>query len=391
MPRRTPNAPSGSTVLVVDDDTSILDSVRALLEREGHRVLTAQSGEQALEILKTNELHLLIVDYFMPRMTGAELIEEVRRFDPLVQIVLQTGYAGDKPPREMLAALDIQGYHDKGRGPVDLLTWVDVALKAHRTLKRLEERERLQAELVANVSHEFRTPLNVIGGYAELLADGAFGDLQPDAVEVLERVKGACSELSDLVSDFLRYARVQAGVESVGAEPIDVAQLAGELERLALVLVRDDRTVEGKAVAVESTIASDVGRVSSDPVKLRTILRNLVSNAAKFTDAGSIRISFARAAGDTLVARVADTGAGIASDDLDVIFEPFRQLDGSTTRAHGGIGLGLALSRKLARILGGTLGVESAVGRGSTFTLTLPGVLLGDAAAESRAATSRVA
>jgi len=386
MPRRNAITPTGSTILVVDDDESILDSVRALLEREGHRVLTAQSGEQALEIVKTNELQLLVVDYFMPRMSGAELIEEIRRFDPLVQIVLQTGYAGEKPPREMIAALDIQGYHDKGRGPADLLTWVDVALKAHRTLQRLEERERLQAELVANVSHEFRTPLNVIGGYAELLADGAFGALQPEAIEVLERVQGACRELSDLVSDFLRYARVQAGVESVGAEPIDLPELAEELVRLGVVLVGDQKTV-----AVEAALEDGVARASSDAVKLRTILRNLISNAAKFTAAGSIHISFTRAGADGLVVRVADSGTGIAPEDLDLIFEPFRQVDGSTTRAHGGIGLGLALSRKLARILGGTLGVESTVGKGSTFTLTLPGALLEHGLPRASCARSRVA
>lgn len=374
MARRTANQPSGHVILVVDDDESILHSVRALLEREGHQVLTAQSGEAALEIIKSTELHLLLVDYFMPRMTGAELIEEIRRFDPLVQIVLQTGYAGEKPPREMLAALDIQGYHDKGRGPGDLLIWVDVALKAHRTLKRLEDRERLQAELVANVSHEFRTPLNVIGGYAELLADGEFGALEPAAVEVLGRVKDACQELSDLVSDFLRYARVQAGVEGAGREWIDVRQLAGEMERLARVLLREEGSV-----AVRVRVQDGLLHVSSDPVKLRTILRNLVTNAAKFTATGEIAVCFGRGAPGGLEVRVTDTGTGIARDHLDVIFEPFRQIDGSTTRAHGGIGLGLALSRKLAHILGGTLEVESTLGAGSAFTLALPRVAVADA------------
>lgn len=386
MARRTANQPSGYTVLVVDDDESILQSVRVLLEREGHRVLTAQSGDAALEIIKSTELHLLLIDYFMPRMTGAELIEEIRRFDPLVQIVLQTGYAGEKPPREMLAALDIQGYHDKGRGPGDLLIWVDVALKAHRTLQRLEERERLQAELVANVSHEFRTPLNVIGGYAELLADGEFGDLEPSAVEVLGRVKDACQELSDLVSDFLRYARVQAGVEFVGLECIDLAQLAAEMERLVRVLLRDEGSVSARVL-----ISDDLRSVSSDPVKLRTILRNLITNAAKFTSAGEIAVCFGRCPKGGLVVRVADTGTGIAPNHLDVIFEPFRQLDGSTTRTHGGIGLGLALSRKLAHILGGTLSVESTVGKGSTFTLALPGVAVADSRDDVQHTSPRVA
>jgi signal transduction histidine kinase len=377
MARRNTKTFSGHTILVVDDDEAILESVRVLLEREGHRVLTAQSGPVALEIIKANELQLLLIDYFMPRMNGAELIAEIRRFDPLVQIVLQTGYSGEKPPREMLAALDIQGYHDKGRGPADLLLWVDVALKAHGTLKRLEERERLQAELVANVSHELRTPLNVIGGYTELLAEGEFGVLEPEAQEVLGRVKDACEELSALVSDFLRYARLEAGVEEIGLAWIEVQQLAIEMERLARVLLRDEHSV---TVRIEAESAP--ARVLSDSVKLRTVLRNLVTNAAKFTHAGEIAICFEQGPSGGLVVRVRDTGIGIAPDDREVIFEPFRQLDGSTTRTHGGIGLGLALSRKLARLLGGDLSVDSALGVGSTFTFVLPPVAVAEVPAE---------
>ena len=128
----TRKADSGHTILVVDDQDDTLASVRALLEREGHRVLTASSGAEALAIVERTDVQLVIVDYFMPRMTGAELVQRIRRSDPYLQIVLQTGYAGDKPPREVLAQLDIQGYHDKTDDPDRLLIWVDVALKAGR-------------------------------------------------------------------------------------------------------------------------------------------------------------------------------------------------------------------------------------------------------------------
>src|SRR3989441_7631945 len=186
MARRSTRSPTGPTILAVDDQQDSLVSVRNLLEREGHRVLTAESGEQALAVVKTTEVDLMIVDYLMPRMNGAQLVRAVRSFDPFVQIILQTGYAGEEPPRVMLAELDIQGYHDKADDPERLLLWVDVALKTYRLLRTLTERERLQGELVANCSHEFRTPLNIISGYAELLLGGEFGPVPGAALDPLK-------------------------------------------------------------------------------------------------------------------------------------------------------------------------------------------------------------
>src|SRR5881396_3453329 len=188
MARRSTRSPTGHTILAVDDQQDSLVSVRNLLEREGHRVLTAESGEQALAVLKTTEVDLMIVDYVMPRMNGAQLVRAVRSFDPFVQIILQTGYAGEEPPRVMLAELDIQGYHDKTDDPERLLLWVDVALKAHRLIKELRERERLQSDIVANCSHEFRTPLNIISGYAELMKAGDFGVMPETALPPLTAI-----------------------------------------------------------------------------------------------------------------------------------------------------------------------------------------------------------
>src|SRR5262245_15632994 len=124
-------ANSKNTILVVDDQGEALTSVRQLLEREGHRVLTASSGERVLTLLKEHDVHLMLVDYFMPRMNGEELIRRIRQFDPYMQIILQTGFAGDKPARRILADLDIQGFHDKAEGPDKLLLWIDAGLKSY--------------------------------------------------------------------------------------------------------------------------------------------------------------------------------------------------------------------------------------------------------------------
>lgn len=135
---RTQSNPSGHIVLVVDDDPTILSTLERLLAQEGHQVLTALGGREAMRLCREYSPHLILLDYFMPDLTGEEVVRLVRAFDSTVQIVLQTGYASEKPAREMLRELEIQGYHDKSEGPEKLLVWVDTALKAYRQLWALK-------------------------------------------------------------------------------------------------------------------------------------------------------------------------------------------------------------------------------------------------------------
>ncbi len=365
MARRRERTASDHTILVVDDQDEILQSVRTLLEREGHSVLTASSAADALEVFRRHEIHVLLVDYFMPRMNGDDLIREIRRFDAFVQIILQTGYAGEKPARQMMDELAIQGYHDKSEGPEKLLLWVDVALKAHNLVRQLRDGENLQRELVANVSHELRTPLNIILGYSDLLIAGDFGQLPEEAIEALQRLTGATNDLSALVSDLLSYAKIEAGGTDTDIEMVDTRELAAELERLAGLFL-ESKPVEFKVDFDKAPIS-----FQSDGGKLRVILRNLVSNAAKFTLDGAVGVT-ASLDDERLAFRVSDTGPGIRAEHLDVIFDPFRQVNGSSARLYRGIGLGLALSRKLAHLLGGEIAVESELGKGASFTLSLP-------------------
>src|SRR5438552_9028107 len=133
---------SGYTVLLVDDNPDYLQATRLLLEREGHNVLTATNGAEALGILPQQNVDLLLLDYFMPGMTGEQVVAEIRKFDPFVQVILQTGYASEQPPRELLHRLNIQGYYDKAEGPEQLLLWTAVGLKAASTLQLLFKSRR---------------------------------------------------------------------------------------------------------------------------------------------------------------------------------------------------------------------------------------------------------
>jgi signal transduction histidine kinase len=301
----------------------------------------------------------------MPRMAGDRLVREIRKFDPYVQIVIATGGSGQMPPRQMLHELDIQGYHDKTDGPEKLLLWVQVGLKAYRTIRLLRERERRAGELVSHVSHELKNPLGIIGGYAELLRDGSFGDLPTRSLTPLRAMAGTTKVLNELVQNLLDYARVEAGAARVELQECNLQELASEMTALAAFLLQE------RAVRFRIEPNLTIATAKLDVAKVRSILRNLIANAIKFTQQGNITLRLDRA-GNRLRVEVEDTGIGIPLEDQESIFEAFRQLDGSSTRSHGGIGLGLAVSRKLAHVLGGDLTVESESGVGSTFTLTVP-------------------
>jgi signal transduction histidine kinase len=354
-------------VLVVDDQVETLASVRLLLEREGHRVLTADSGARALDLLAREPVQVMLIDYFMPVMSGELLVRAVRERDTLVQIILQTGYAGEKPPREMLRRLAIQGYHDKADGPERLLLWVDVALKAYDQLARVRAAEQLKTELLASVSHEFRTPINVIIGYLDLVREGTFGACTAETLEVLEKVRTNAAFLLALVEEFLDLSRLEAGERGLQIEPIELPPLLRALgEAFGLIAAT-------RRLSFVIDVPPDLPAVAADAGKLRVVIQNLLSNAAKFTPHGEVQL-VARARPDGAVAvAVRDTGPGIAPEHHEAIFDLFHRLaphDGATP----GVGLGLALARRFARLMGGELTVDSALGAGATFTLVLPGV-----------------
>lgn len=352
---------SGSTVLVVDDQQEVLTSVRLLLEREGHRVLLAESGAQALATFAEEAIDLVLVDYCMPRMTGEQVVAEIRKIDRDVQIVLQTGYSGEKPPREMLRQLAIQGYHDKTEGPDRLLLWVDVALKAHAQIRQIREVESLKSQILNNVSHEFRTPLHIVLGYTELLRD----DVAPGATDTLERIRTSAQSLLELVNDFLHLSELDMGRMRAEPAPLGGAALAAEVQQLAAAKIGTT------SLTLACEIAPALPPILVDHKKLQVVLRSLLSNASKFAATGAITVT-ATHSDDVVLMTVRDEGIGIASEHHERIFEPFFQVEGGITRKRDGAGVGLTIARRLARLMGGDLTVVSELGQGATFALTLP-------------------
>ena len=231
----------------------------------------------------------------------------------------------------------------------------------------LEQASQLKSQFLANMSHEFRTPLNAMLGYTSMLLQGVAGPLQPAARRQLGRVESNGRHLLTIINEILDISRIEAGRMPLQISTFRVPDLVAEVKsELEPIILRS-------RLAVTLDLPKDLRPLSTDRQKVKQILLNLLSNAMKFTHEGSVTISARRDLIERSVTlSVVDTGIGIAAADQQKIFEDFRQLDNSPTRAYGGTGLGLSICSRLAQMLGGRIAVQSQVGKGSTFTLTLP-------------------
>ena len=227
-----------------------------------------------------------------------------------------------------------------------------------------ESADRLKSAFLATMSHELRTPLNSIIGFTGILLQSLAGPLNDEQKKQLGMVQGSARHLLALINDVLDLSKIEAGQLNVACAPFDlraaIEKVTGSVRPLA----------ETKGIALRVELAPEVGPCVSDRRRVEQILLNLLSNAIKFTERGEVTLVVQTAAG-CLRMSVHDTGIGIKPEDVPKLFQPFQQIDGEVTRDHGGTGLGLVICRRLARLLGGDVQVESAWGKGSSFTVTL--------------------
>ncbi|MBI3301574.1 MAG: HAMP domain-containing histidine kinase [Deltaproteobacteria bacterium] len=232
--------------------------------------------------------------------------------------------------------------------------------------EQAESANRLKSDFLSTVSHELRTPLHIIMGYNDLLPDEGFGSLTEEQTDILRRVERSARALSELINATLDIGRLETGRLPVEIKQVDLAALIEQIQD------ETQNLQEEKAgLAFFWRVAPALPPLYTDPVKFKVVLKNLVGNAVKFTEVGSVTVDVSTRDGGVEVS-VADTGIGLAPEALPIIFEPFRQVENPLTRSHGGVGLGLYIVRRILEVLGGTITVESTLGQGSTFRVWLP-------------------
>ncbi len=378
------SADQRSRILIIDDEEIVLDSCLAILEGAGYEIVTSSDGTEGLDQAKERTPDLVLVDLMMPGISGFEVIEAMRGVDPTIVTIVITGYSTVESAVEAMkkGAFD---FLPKPFTPDELRLIVQRGLERRRLVleatRLRREKELLQENFAAIVSHELRSPLSAVQQNLFVLEGELEGKLDEAAAKRLERMKTRIEDLLKMIAGWLRSVSVDVGSIREHFAPVDVALCVSKaVESVQVHATRKD-------ITLGTQVAGGLPAVFGDEGSLTEALVNLIGNAVKYTHAGGQVTVTAAAAGGQVVLAVADTGIGIAPEDLTMVFDAFYRAK-SGAAAASGAGLGLALTRRIVEAHGGTLSVESEVGKGTTFAIRLP---VHDAGAASPAPSTTAA
>ncbi|WP_287525647.1 ATP-binding protein [Okeania sp. SIO2C2] len=383
-----------SKILVVDDEPDfeslIVRNFRKKIKQKELEFIFARNGVEALEILSEElKIDIVLTDINMPLMDGLTLLDNIQDKYPDIKAVIISAY----DDMEKIRSAMNRGAFDFLTKPIDFEDLEITIKKTLENVRQLKENKRLKQEkdeaqaanraksvFLANMSHELRTPLNAIIGYSEILLEDARDLGYEDFVHDLDNIHTAGRHLLTIINDILDLSKIEAGKMDVHLESFKIMAL------IENVVATIQPLIEQNSNTLEIICEDHQELIVADPNKMRQVILNLLSNAAKFTENGNISLKVKIISNDEdctvqseeltpkkmLILSVADTGIGISENQMNVLFKPFTQADNSTTRKYGGTGLGLVISRHFCKMMGGDIGVVSEVNKGSIFTVKVP-------------------
>lgn len=390
-------------LLLVDDDAVDRMAIcRALAKADlAVQVTEVTNAEEAIVHLSTHPCDCVFLDYRLPEQDGLSLIRQWRAEGVTIPLVVLTGQGDEQIAVDLMKA-GASDYLIKTRvSPDRLALLLSNALRMYKAEQReanalaqlqqtnalltqqneeLERQRRfiedqnlkllaayrVKSEFLATMSHELRTPLNAILGFSQILDSQSKGPLTDHQAEMVKRIFTNGKNLLNLVNDILDLSKLEA-------QRLTLTPTALHLPQLVQTTLSDLRSLaDAKALSLETTLVLQDPMIHNDEHRLRQVITNLVSNAVKFTERGQVQITLSDSLPDQITLIVADTGIGIAAEHLPHIFEAFRQVDQTIRRQRPGTGLGLAIVHSLLSIMGGRIAVNSQLGQGTVFTVTLP-------------------
>ncbi|QDZ40553.1 hybrid sensor histidine kinase/response regulator [Euhalothece natronophila Z-M001] len=356
------------TILVVDDAPDNVLLVKSILEDEGYDIDVAEEGQSAIDKVNANPPQLILLDVMMPGMDGFEVTERIRQQEdlPFIPILLITAY--DQP--SVAKGLD-SGADDFIRKPVELeelLARVRSLLRLKHSVDERDEIARQRADFVSRLTHDLRTPLVAADRMLNLFQQGALGEMSEPMAEAVATMTRSNRNLLDMVNTLLEVYRFEAGRKVLNFTPVNITELINEVIDELKPLAEE----KGLSLTLEENLNDEqLVTVEGDRLELRRVLTNLVGNAIKFTDEGSVKVDIQQVTETEppqLVLSVQDTGPGVSPEEQKNLFERFRK----GKHRNSGSGLGLHLSQRILESHNGTINLESEEGKGSVFTVKIP-------------------
>jgi signal transduction histidine kinase len=363
-----------ATILIAGAPADDADRLRRALGDQGHRLLSAATSDEALDVFVRERPQLVIVDERLLDGEGADLVRRFRALSPRLPIVLGADERRPSGRRTLIHGLDLNATLRASDDPLRTAETVDCVLATHRSTERVQAENDVRSLVLAKLCHSLRSPLHVIRGYTDILREDP--ETQPFE-DLLERLAGATETALELVRDYLDLARVEAPGPMVRRERVDLDLFVMEILNLA------GRQIGDRPLRLSTRVPFAGTCLYTDGEKLRVILNQLLANAIKFSSAGDIQLTV-RSLGDSTEFAVADRGPGISREDRPILFTPFRQKLHEHLASTPGQGVGLAIAQRLSSLLGASLDVAPREHGGTVVTLRLPTPLIAQAAGPAR-------